>query len=203
MSSSVLVDWLASDVAGILYMTFDKSMPIKSDADLNRILKKAYDYARMSDYPQALEICDWLIEDKSTAIAGYRKRAAVREHMGDFEGAISDLLYVVSNDTGEPADFYGLGILQLQQGATAQAITAFTKAIEIGREAGFEYYTQGSLLFRAEAYLKLCDFEKAINDCTALPDGYKTYMGGASGMRSRENILDEAHFALKPKKKPR
>jgi tetratricopeptide (TPR) repeat protein len=171
----------------------------KSEAELDRILKKAYDYARKLDYPKALEICEWLIQEQSTEMAGHRKRAAIREHMGNFDGAISDLRHVVSNGSKEPADFYGLGLLQLQQGATTEAITSFTKAIELGREVGFDYYTQGSLLFRAEAYLKLCDFKNAIGDCSALPLGYQTYMGSASGMRSRENILDEANAALKAK----
>ncbi|NMG72849.1 tetratricopeptide repeat protein [Parazoarcus communis] len=180
-------------------MTIENQDRPKSEAELDRVLKKAYGYACKSDYPKALELCDWLIQEKSTEIAGYRKRAFVREHMGDIDGAISDLQHVVFNNSKEPADFYGLGLLQLQRGLTAQAVASFTEAIEIGSEAGFDYYTQGALLFRAEAYLKLCDFENAISDCSTLPAGYKTYMGGASGMRSREDILGEANAALKLK----
>lgn len=182
-------------------MTIENMNRPESDEELDRILKKTYDYACKSDYPKALEICEWLIYDKSTEMAGYRQRAAVREHMRDFDGAICDLQRVVSDSQIEPGDFYGLGLLQFRQGLTAQAIASFTKAIEIGSEAGFEYYTKGSLLFRAEAYLKLCDYENAIRDCSALPADYKTYMGGASGMRSRENILDEANAALKSKQR--
>jgi tetratricopeptide (TPR) repeat protein len=185
-------------------MTIENQDRPKSEAELDRILKKAYDHARKFEYPKALELCDWLIQDKSTEIAGYRKRASVREHMGDIDGAISDFQHVVSTDPREPADFYRLGILQLQQGLTAQAVVSFTKAIEIGSEAGFHYYTPGALLFRAEAYLKLCDFENAISDCSTLPAGFNTYMGGSSGMRSREDILGEANAALKAKRrKPR
>lgn len=185
-------------------MTIENIARPKSEAELERLLKKAYDYACKSEYPKALELCDWLIQDKSTEMAGYRKRAAVREHMGDIDGAIADLQQIVSDNSKEPADFYGLGLLQLQRGLTAQAVASFTTAIEIGDKAGFEYYRQGSLLFRAEAYLKLCDFENAINDCSVLPAGYKTYMGSAGGMRSKEDILAEANAALKSKnRKPR
>ncbi|MEO6146340.1 MAG: tetratricopeptide repeat protein [Sulfuriferula sp.] len=166
--------------------------------ELDRILKKAYDYACKTDYQTALEICEWLIQEKSTEMAGYRKRASVREHMGNFDGAISDLQHVVSFDAKEPADFYGLGLLQLQQGFTAPAVDSFSKAIELGSNTGFHYYTQGSLLFRAEAYLKLCEFEKAIEDCSALPTDYKTYVSSA-GMRSKEDIFNEANAALKAK----
>jgi tetratricopeptide (TPR) repeat protein len=185
-------------------MTIENQDRPKSEAELERILKKAYDYARKSEYPKALELCDWLIQEKTTEVAGYRKRAAVREHMGNIDGAISDLEYVISSNSKEPADFYGLGLLQLKRGLTAQAVDSFTAAIEIGEEAGFDYYRQGALLFRAEAYLKLCDFESAINDCSVLPVGYKTYMSSAAGMRSKEDILAEANAALKSKNhKPR
>jgi hypothetical protein len=83
----------------------------KSEAELDRILGKAYGYATKHEYPQALKICDWLIQDHPTEIAGYRKRAAVREHMGDIDGAICDLQHVISSNSTEPADFYGLGLL--------------------------------------------------------------------------------------------
>lgn len=171
----------------------------RSEAELNRFLKKAYDYACKSDYPKALEICDWLIREVSTEMAGHRKRAAVREHMGDLDGAICDLQHVVAAESKEPADFYTLGVLQLQRGFTAEAVVSFSKAIEVGDEAGFDYYRKGSLLFRADAYLKLCEFEKAIADCSALPHGYQTYVGGASGMRTREEILSEAIAAVQAK----
>lgn len=182
-------------------MTIEKISRPKSEVELDRILKKAYSYACKSDYQKALEICEWLIQETSTEIAGHRKRAAIREHMGDLDGAMSDLQYVVSNSPMEPADFYGLALLQFQQGLTTQAIASLTRAIELGNSAGFAYYTQGSLLFRAEAYLKLCDFENAIRDCLALPTGYKTYMGINSGVRSREDILDEANAAIRSKKR--
>lgn len=184
-------------------MTIEKREYPKSEAELERLLEKAYDYARKSDYPRALELCDWLIQEKSTEIAGYRKRAAVREHMGDIDGAIGDLQRVIASASVEPGDFYGLGLLLFQRGEAAQAVASFTRAIEIGSKAGFDYYTQGALIFRAEAYLKLCDFENAISDCSALPAGYKTYIGGSSGMRSREDILGEANAALKSKGRQR
>ena len=172
----------------------DKLRP-SSEAKLNALLKSAYDLARKSQYDQALEICDWLIEEKTTEVAGYRERAAIKEHMDDLDGAIGDLKEVISRFDKEPADFHALGLLLLQSGATTEAIEAFGQAISLGEELENHYYTDSSYLFRAEARLKLNDPEEALVDVERLPDGYKAYVPG-SGMRSKEDIATQANAAL-------
>jgi tetratricopeptide (TPR) repeat protein len=172
----------------------------KSEFELNLILKKAYDYAQRSDYETALSICNWLIQDTSTKIAGYRKRAAIHEHMGDVKKAISDLKHVISKYKEEPADYYGLGLLQLKHGCLEDAIDSFSGAIESGNKANNDYYKYGSYLFRAETYLKIKEYNKAISDCNKLPAGYKTYISGV-GMRSKEEIIDESIHLISKKRK--
>lgn len=173
-----------------------------SEGDLDAILRVAYNHACKRNYDDALAICNWLIEDKDTAVAGYRQRAAVKEHMADVAGATLDLQDVVSRFAHEPADFHALGILLLQSGATLDAIDAFGKAIQLGEAAGNHFYTNSSLLFRAEAYLKRTDFRAALADSARLPGGYKTHIPG-SGMRSKEEISSEAETAIARKSKTR
>ncbi|UOD27745.1 hypothetical protein INH39_19835 [Massilia violaceinigra] len=170
----------------------------KSELELASILKTAYDYACRKNYEKAIELCDWLVQDSSTEIAGRRERAAVKTLMGDVDGAIVDLQYVLEIDGLEPADFHALGILLFQNGSTIEAIERFGDAVKIGEAAKNYYYTNSSLLFRAEAKLKTCDFEGALRDVSGLPDGYKTYFSG-TGMRSKEDIADEASAALERK----
>jgi tetratricopeptide (TPR) repeat protein len=162
-----------------------------SESELKAIQKLAYGLACKSKYDEALEICNWLIEDKSTEVAGYRERAAVKEHMSDIEGAILDLQAVISRFNKEPADFHALGLLLLQSGATIDAIDAFNKAISLGEMTGNNYYTNSSLLFRADAHLKRADFAEALADAGRLPPGYQAYISG-SGMRNKEQITAEA-----------
>ncbi len=171
-----------------------------SNDELEAIVRQAYRLACKEQYADALEICNWLIEEESTAIAGYRQRAAVKEHMRDVNGAIQDLTVVTSRFAHEPADFHALGILLLQNGNTLDAIAAFGTAINLGKSSGNNYYSNSSLLFRSEAFLKRDDLEDAINEVTGLPNGYGTYISG-TGMRTRENILDDATAALKRKSK--
>lgn len=171
-----------------------------SEEDLDGLLRTAYAHACKGNYDEALAICNRLIEHESTELAGYRERAVVKEHMADVSGAALDLQYVVSRFPHEPADFYSLGVLLLQSGATSEAIDAFGQALKNGVAANNHYYTNASLLFRAEAFLKQADFDEAVADAAKLPDGYKTYIPG-SGMRSKEEISSEAVAALDRKAK--
>ena len=176
-------------------MAFDKP---KSEDELASILTTAYNYACSRNYEKATELCDCLIQDPATEIAGHRQRAAVRTHMGDIEGAIIDLEHVLETDRLEPADFHALGMLLLENGSTSEAIERFGDAVKIGEAAKNHYYTNSSLLFGAEAKLKVCDFDGAIRDVSRVPDGYRAYLSG-TGMRSKEDIVDQAKAAIERK----
>lgn len=172
----------------------------KNETELSTLLNTAYAYACNRNYEKALELCDWLSQNSLTRIAGQRQRAAVKTHMGDIDGAIIDLKSVLETDRLEPADFHGLGMLLLQNGSTEEAIEQFSNAVQIGETAGNHYYTNSSLLFRAEAKLKICDFTGAMQDVSGLPSGYKAYFSG-TGMRSKEDIDSEAEIALQLKER--
>lgn len=167
----------------------------QSEEELDRLIQSSHSLASSGKYVEALALCSWLMDDAGTAIAGLRQRAAVKQQMKDVEGAISDLQSVIASFPYEPSDFYFLGILLLKRGSTGDAICAFGEAIKADAEAGSGYYTPGALLFRAEAYLKSSDYAQAIADASNLRAGFKTFIPG-SGMRSKEQILDEANLAL-------
>lgn len=182
-------------------MKRDKEMALHrpaSEDELASILTTAYALARSGNYDKAIDLCDWLLQDPATEVAGRRQRAAVKTHMGDIDGAIVDLQRVVEADRAEPADFHALGILLLQNGSTREAIERFGDAVKVGEAAANHYYTNSALLFGAEGKLKMCDFEAALRDVAHLPDGYKAYFSG-TGMRTKEDIAGEASVALERK----
>jgi tetratricopeptide (TPR) repeat protein len=172
----------------------------ESEDELDRAIGSSQALASAGKYEEALAVCSWLIEDADTKVAGLRQRAAVKQQMRDHDGAIADLRSAIALFPHEPGDFYLLGILLLQNGATVDAIHAFGAAIRADADAGSSYYTAGALLFRAEAYLKKCDYAQAIADVSGLRPGFKTYIPG-TGMRSKEQIFDEATAALAQKSK--
>lgn len=169
-----------------------------TEDELAHILCIAADCTHREQYARALEICDWLMSEPITEIAGRRERAAVRAHMDDLGGAVADLELVVSADPVEPADLHTLGILLLQAGSTRQAIERFAEAVRIGDAAGSTYYRNSSLLFASEAKLRLGDFADAFADASQLPEQYRVHVDG-TGMRSREDIMQEAQLALQRK----
>lgn len=172
----------------------------KSEDDLDRVLRSSTSLASAGKFAEALAICAWLIEDADTEVAGLRQSAAVKQQMHDVNGAIQDLQKVVTLFPHEPADFYFLGILLLKNGSTTDSIHAFSAAIKADAEAESVYYTEPALLFRAEANLKVCNYEEAIADVSSLRPGFKTHISG-SGMRSKEQIFNEATEALARKSK--
>ena len=172
----------------------------KSEDELDGVLHSSKSLASAGKFEEALAICVWLMEDPDTEVAGLRQRAAVKQQMQDENGAIQDLQSVVSLFPHDPGDFYFLGILLLKNGSTADAIRAFSAAIKVDAEAESVYYTAGALLFRAEANLKICNYDEAIADVSNLRPGFKTHIPG-SGMRSKENIFNEATEALTRKTK--
>ncbi len=171
-----------------------------SEEELDQIIQTSNSLAAKDRFDEALAICTWLTENKDTEVAGIRQRAAIRQKMRDDDGAIQDLQRVVTLFPHDPGDFYFLGILLLKNGSTADAIRAFSETIRCDAEAGSQYYTDGALLFRAEAYLKSCDYDEAVVDTLNLRSGFKTNIPG-SGMRSKEQIFQEATAALAAKSK--
>ncbi|MTV40049.1 hypothetical protein [Duganella radicis] len=140
----------------------------RSDQELEAILHAAYGFALNNQNDQALAVCDWLIEAQETAISERRQRAAVLEYMGKLRDAISELEFVISAGSQEPADFHALGILHFNLGEMAQAEVAFTSALEFGRIARNKHYRNSSHLFRAEVRLRRADYKAALADAREL-----------------------------------
>jgi tetratricopeptide (TPR) repeat protein len=166
-----------------------------TELELADNLRMAYDLVQNGQYEEALRICDWLSEDPSTRCAGVRERAAVREHMGDFDGAIRDLRNVIAMNTDEPNDYHQLGILLLRGGYIDEAIVYLSKAIELEKAINIYYYTNSCLLHKAYAELCIGNWQKAKLDCQSLPAGYKIYLYG-KGMVSREQIESEVDIGI-------
>lgn len=173
-------------------MTIFQNRP-KSEDELSSILQEAYRYAIEERNEEALRICDWLMEDPATLVAGMRERATIRDHMNDFDGAIEDYRHLIAMNTDRPGDYYDLGMLLLRVENPAEAIGCFSKAIALGEAADFHFYTNSSLLHRAEAELRIGNWQSAKLDCQRLPAGYKEDVYDGLGMLTREEILSEVH----------
>ena len=127
----------------------------------------------------------------STAKAGYRKRAAVLEHKGEFGRAIQDLQHLIESGSDEPADFYALGQLQIQDRVFESAIDIVSRGIQICEVEGFDYYLNPLIVMRAFACLQLGDVRRTLEDARRLPDGYQSRFYGF-GLKTKELLISEA-----------
>jgi tetratricopeptide (TPR) repeat protein len=136
-------------------------------------------------------LCDWLIQEANTRVAGLRQRAGVLEHQGEIERAIEDLEAVVSAGVDEPADMHTLGMLYLQEQRDREAELVFAKGIQICVRENAPYYLNSCKLLRAEALLRTGRRDIALTELEALPDGYSAYVYGR-GLRTKAALVDEA-----------
>jgi tetratricopeptide (TPR) repeat protein len=168
-----------------------------TEAELENLLRQAYSFAKKGDYISAFAICNWLIEDPFTILAGKRKRAAVYEHQGDIEKAVEDLESVISSVADEAADMYSLGLLYLQVDRLQDAVAILAKGIQICLDEKFEYYLNSCRILRAEALLRLRRADQALLDLGQLPPGYSVYVYGY-GIRTKEAMIAETKPGSQP-----
>ena len=162
-----------------------------TELEIEKLQRQAYDLAKKGDYKSALALCDWLVEDASTRVAGLRERSAVREHQGEMERAIEDLEAVISAGVDEPADMHALGMLYLQGERDYEADQVLARGIEICARENAHYYLNSCRLLRAEALLRVGRKDIALAELRALPPEYSAYVYG-SGLRTREAMMEEA-----------
>ncbi len=166
-----------------------------TESELESLLRQAYSFAKRGDYTSAIALCDWLIEEPSTRVAGLRKRAAVHEHRDDVHHAIEDLEAVISTVADEAADMYSLGLLYLQVNRLDDAAVILGKGVQICVNEQFEYYLNPCRILRAEALLRLRRADAALVELRQLPPGYSTHIHDR-GNRTNEVMTAEAQAML-------
>jgi hypothetical protein len=166
-----------------------------TEVELESLLRKAYSFAKGGDYTSAIALCDWLIDEPSTRVAGLRKRAAIHEHRDDIHHAIEDLEAVISVAADEAADMYSLGLLYLQSDRPDDAAVILGKGVQICLDEQFEYYLNPCRILRAEALLRLRKADAALSELRQLPPGYSTHIY-ARGDRTNEEMTAEAQAML-------
>jgi len=163
------------------------SMPT-NEAELDAVLALVQKHVRQKEMAEALAVCDSLIANEATRLAGYRERAEVRLAMHKPDLAAEDLRSVVDLGSDEPADFHALGIVYLKLGRPRDAANVFASAIDLGEREGFHYYTNSALFHRAEAYRRAGLMKAARADAERLPTAYECFIA-PDGVQTKEQLL--------------
>ena len=150
-------------------------------------LEKIKDLAKTGNYSEALLLLDDLIRINSKEDKLWAARAFVNTHQGNSEAAIDDWSKAIQLNK-EPHYFYMRGISRFQVSQYRSAISDFTAVIELCDKYKSDYYRSPAYFFRADAYLRLGEFDQAKSDCVHVPDNTQTW---TDKLRTKADILAE------------
>lgn len=118
-------------------------------------------------------------------------RAFVNTHQGNLEAAVVDWSEAIRLRE-EPHYYYMRGINFFQMGHYKKAVLDFTRVIELCGVYESDYYRAPAYFFRADAHLRLKQFEQAKSDCMHVRDDMQTW---TDKLRTKADILAECTLA--------
>jgi tetratricopeptide (TPR) repeat protein len=150
-------------------------------------LQRIKDIATKENHAEALRLLDGLLRLDPQEHKTWAVRAFVNEHQGDKAAAINDWSQAILF-CEEPHYFYMRGINLFQLGRYKEAILDFSKVITLCDLYNSDYYRGPAYFFRADAHLRLGEFEKARLDCANVRDDMQTW---TDKLRTKADILAE------------
>lgn len=169
-------------------------------ANHSKALAGVFDLAKKEQYEKALKMCSDFVESYPNENVGYRERAAVNLHKGDYDEALVDLQKLETLNSVEPSDYFDLGRTYLRLGQFHEAIEALSKAVDWCVKHENNYYMNSSLLLRALAHLEAGNTMAASADLENLPDSASFFVGGF-GLQSKADLMERVTNRMTSKTK--
>ena len=157
------------------------------------LIEKIRQLAKREDYDLALDLCDQEIATSSDLDRLYSARAYVNYRKGDSAQAIADINLAIEKNPKEPHYFYIYGIYLFECGRYDDAIKQFSTAIQLSKDYGSVYYLTPSYFFRADCYVRLKEYEKALADCENIPQETAIW---TDRLKSKSEIILQANEPL-------
>jgi tetratricopeptide (TPR) repeat protein len=179
------IEWTtALQSADLDLSTEENEMSIKSELKLIERL------AMQSRYAEAIRRLDEIEKASPHEARIWDTRAYVNSRMGAKDEAIANWTKAISICDKEPLYFYMRGIELFSLGRFRDAIGDFTKVIELCDYYASDYYRSEAHFFRADAHLRLGEFEEAKSDCARVPDAMRTW---TDRLRTKAEILAQCN----------
>lgn len=156
--------------------------------DLEAELKQIKAMANADQYEEAFRGLDVLAAAFPREAEIWIIRAYVNRRQRNLEAAIADWSTAIGLCDKEPHYFYIRGLNHFGLRHFKQAVSDFTQALELCDFHNSDYYREATYFVRADAYLRLGEFDKARSDCAHVQDGSKTW---TDKLRTKEDILAE------------
>jgi tetratricopeptide (TPR) repeat protein len=155
---------------------------------LEAILRESEQLCRQKAHTQALKILDEVLESEPQCYQAWAKRAYVHDAMGDLRNALEDISRTITICALEPAyyDKRGRYLFRLQR--YWDAVADFTRVIELCDFHKSDYYRCPAYFARADAYIRLGEYEKASIDLASVPAGHRAW---TDRLRTKQQLLEE------------
>jgi tetratricopeptide (TPR) repeat protein len=158
------------------------------DAQSRLSLENLKALARAEKYREAEEILRELLERYPREAQIHAAAAYVRNFEGRTLEAIAEMSEAIRINPDEPAFYFTRGRWNVVSERYAEAIEDLSETIRLSAHYQNEYYAESAYFFRAEAFLRGGDFERARADCAHVRAGFRLWV---RSLRTREEILAE------------
>lgn len=158
-----------------------------SSSNISLELEQVTDMARAGNYVEAFLLVDMLVRRDAQNADTWAARAFVNAHQGNRAAAIVDWSKAIGLRE-EPHYFYMRGTNLFQLGEFREAIANFTRVIQLCDAYKSDYYRGPAYFFRADAHLRLMEFDEAESDCMHVRDDMQTW---TDRVRTKAAILSE------------
>ena len=156
--------------------------------DIEQALTKVRKLAHAEDYDTALRMVDELAKHHPEDAKVWVERGHVNAMRGTYEVAITDMSEAIALRPTEPDYFFTRGRFHFSTRKFAEAIGDFTRTLELCDSCGADYYRTAAYLIRADAYLRLGQYDNARTDCEHVPDNIPMW---TDKVRCKADILAE------------
>lgn len=159
---------------------FTKSLELEPDAEVYSLRGKVYD--KLQDYKSALKDFTRAVKLKNNNVKYFLQKARIECILKNFDEALNDTLYAIQLDVTLTISYRMLGDIYIALNKSAEAIEAYSKGVDIGKERG-DIYGQALCLFGRAVNLKQIGLlEQAEED---LSSAKKLYPEGADGFEQQ------------------
>lgn len=118
----------------------------------------------------------------------WAKRAYVNDAKGELQAALEDVSRAIAISSLEPAYYDKRGRYLFQLHKYRDAVADFTRVIELCDQHKSDYYRACAHFARADAYIRLGEYEKAKFDLENVTDDHRAW---TDRLRTKQDLLAE------------
>jgi tetratricopeptide (TPR) repeat protein len=152
------------------------------------LLEESQKLAKREEYGGALEILDRLLATDPAYYQAWAKRAYVNGRRGLLESALEDISKAILICSTEPCFFDQRARFLFSMARYREAISDWTRVIELCDYHKSDYYRAPAHFARADAYIRSGEYDKATCDLAHVPDDHRAW---TDKLRTKQDLLIE------------